>query len=100
MVTSVRPLQTVTQSEGVDKPVITDCVAFRFAADQASCLSVISHKAFKGICQNVRCKAVVGNTGIDSVRLTVKGIGDLLCTICVSADGCKGKDHGQCQNHA
>ena len=53
MVTAVRPLQAVTQGEGVNKAVVTDGVALRFTADQASGLGVVGHQAFKSIGKNV-----------------------------------------------
>ena len=100
MVTAVRPLQAVTQGEGVNKAVVTDGVALRFTADQASGLGVVGHQAFKSIGKNVRRKAVVGDAGVDSVRLAVQGIGNLLCTVCTGADSSKREYHCQSKNQA
>ena len=45
-------------------------------------------------------KTVVGNTGINSIRLAEQRVSNLLYAICACADSCEREYHRQCQNYA
>ena len=74
---SVAPLKALPQMEGVDQAVVADVPALGTAGDNGTG-GIVGHQAFEAVGQDILGEGVVGDGGVNTVRLVGQHEGQLL----------------------